>query len=123
MLSLPPSVAIYVCSEPVDMRKQHDGLSAVVGSMLDADPLSGHLYVFFNRGRNRLKVLWYDRGGFALLYKRLERGTFIFPKAARGAKRVRIDAGELALIFEGIDLRGATWRPRWQPAALLEAPK
>lgn len=116
MLSLPPSVSIYVCSEPVDMRKQHDGLSAVVGSVLGADPLSGHLFVFHNRACNRIKVLWYDRGGFALLYKRLERGRFAFPKAARGAKRVEIDAGELALILEGIDLRGATWRPRWEPA-------
>ena len=116
MLSLPPSVSIYVCTEPVDMRKQHDGLAGVTTSLLGADPLSGQLFVFFNGARNRIKLLWWDRGGFALLYKRLERGTFQFPKAIDGDKRVQIDAGELTLILEGIDLRGATWRTRWNPS-------
>ncbi len=115
MLNLPPSVSIYVCTEPVDMRKQHDGLAGVTTSLLGADPMSGQLFVFFNRARNRLKLFWWDRGGFALLYKRLERGTFRFPGAIDGGKRVKIDAGELALILEGIDLRGATWRARWNP--------
>lgn len=116
MLSLPPSVTISVCTEPVDMRKQFDGLAAVVGHQLGEDPLSGHLYVFFNRGANRLKILWWDRGGYALLYKRLERGTFVFPRSvAAGTRSVKIDAGELALILEGIDLRQATWRARWNP--------
>ena len=119
MLSLPPSVWIYVCTEPVDMRKQHDGLAGVTTSLLSADPLSGQLFVFFNRARNRIKLLWWDRGGFALLYKRLERGTFQFPEAIDGNKRVRIDAGELTLILEGIDLRGATWRTRWNPTESL----
>ena len=115
MLSLPPSVAIWVCTDPVDMRKQHDGLCGVATSVLGADPTSGHVFVFFNRAHNRLKLLWWDRGGFALLYKRLERGTFQFPSAVNGKRRVKIDAGELALILEGIDLRGATWRARWEP--------
>ncbi len=116
MLSLPPSVQIHVCTEPVDMRKQFDGLSAVVSGTLEQDPLSGHLYVFYNRQANRLKILWWDRGGYALLYKRLERGRFVFPRAvSSGARRVKIDAGELALILEGIDLRQATWRARWNP--------
>ena len=98
------------------MRKQFDGLAAVVSGPLEQDPLSGHLYVFFNRQANRLKILWWDRGGYALLYKRLERGRFVFPRAmVRGARRVKIDAGELALILEGIDLRQATWRTRWDP--------
>jgi len=115
MLSLPPSVEIYVCTEPVDMRKQHDGLAAATSTLLDADPLSGQLFVFFNRARNRVKLFWWDRGGFALLYKRLEKGTFEFPRTVAGRRRAQIDAGELALILEGIDLRGATWRARWNP--------
>jgi transposase len=116
MLSLPPSVMISVCAEPVDMRKQFDGLAALVGDRLGEDPLSGHLYVFYNRAANRLKILWWDRGGYALLYKRLERGCFVFPRRVKaGACSVRIDAGELALILEGIDLRQATWRTRWNP--------
>jgi len=115
MLSLPPSVAIWVCTEPVDMRKQHDGLCGVATSTLDLDPMNGHVFLFFNRSHNRLKLLWWDRGGFALLYKRLGRGTFQFPRAVAGKGSVKIDAGELALILEGIDLRGATWRARWQP--------
>ena len=97
------------------MRKQHDGLAGLTTSLLGADPLSGQLFVFFNRARNRIKLLWWDRGGFALLYKRLERGSFQFPESIDGNKRVRIDAGELTLILEGIDLRGATWRTRWNP--------
>ena len=97
------------------MRKQHDGLCAVASSMLELDPMSGHVFLFYNRSHNRLKLLWWDRGGFALLYKRLERGTFQFPKGLAGKRRVQVDAGELALILEGIDLRGATWRARWNP--------
>ena len=116
MLNLPPSVSIFVHTEPTDMRKQFDGLASLVRTALDGDPLSGHLYVFFNRAANRVKILWYDRGGFAMYCKRLERGTFRFPKSIEKEHvRVRIDAGELALILEGIDLRGATWRERWDP--------
>src|SRR5262245_26998606 len=99
------------------MRKQHDGLCAVATTVLEADVTSGHLFLFFNREHNRLKLLWWDRGGFALLYKRLERGTFQFPRSVSGKRSVKIDAGELSLILEGIDLRGATWRSRWEPSA------
>ena len=116
MLNLPPTVSIFVHTEPTDMRKQFDGLAGLVRTALDDDPLSGHLYVFFNRAANRVKILWYDRGGFALYCKRLERGTFRFPQSIeKGQTRVAIDAGELSLILEGIDLRGATWRERWDP--------
>ena len=116
MLNLPPTVSIFVHTEPTDMRKQFDGLAGLVRSALTDDPLSGHLYVFFNRAANRVKILWYDRGGFAMYCKRLERGTFSFPKSIKkGCTCVAIDAGELSLILEGIDLRGATWRTRWDP--------
>lgn len=116
MLSLPPTVSIFVHTEPTDMRKQFDGLAGLVRTALGDDPLSGHLYVFFNRAANRVKILWYDRGGFAMYCKRLERGTFRFPQSIeKGRARVAIDSGELSLILEGIDLRGATWRKRWDP--------
>ncbi len=116
MLNLPPTVSIFVHTEPTDMRKQFDGLAGLVRTALHDDPLSGHLYVFFNRAANRVKILWYDRGGFAMYCKRLERGTFRFPQSiGKGHARVAIDAGELSLILEGIDLRGATWRERWDP--------
>jgi transposase len=116
VLNLPPTVSIFVHTDPTDMRKQFDGLAGLVRTALEDDPLSGHLYVFFNRAANRVKILWYDRGGFAMYCKRLERGTFRFPKSIeKGCARVAIDAGELSLILEGIDLRGAMWRDRWDP--------
>jgi transposase len=80
----------------------------------DAYPLSGHVFVFLNRRRDRVKLLVWDRTGFALLYKRLERGTFEIPTEPEfGRRHVEVDAGELGLMLEGLDLRGARRRPRW----------
>ncbi len=115
ILNLPPSVQLYVCTEPTDMRKAFDGLAALVEHVLEKDPLSGHLFCFFNRRADRCKILWYDHGGYALFYKRLERGRFRVPEATRGERRVTLRAGELALILEGIDLRGAKHRRVWKP--------
>lgn len=113
MLSLPPSVRIFVAREPADMRKAFDGLSALVASMLRQDPLSGHLFCFFNKRRDRIKVLWWDRSGYTLLYHRLEKGTF----AVDGLRftdqgTVEMSSSELSLLFEGIDLSRARRRPR-----------
>ena len=77
-----------------------------------ADPLSGHLFVFFNRKRTHTKILAFDRSGLAVYYKRLERGTFQLPDIPEGATRAEVDAGTLAMILEGIDLR-APWRLRF----------
>jgi len=115
ILSLPPSVRIYVCAEPTDMRKSFDGLSALVEQVLAEDPFSGHLFCFFNLRRDRAKILWYDHNGFALFAKRLERGCFRLPEVPPGAKRIAMRAAELALILEGIDLRGAKRRKVWEP--------
>jgi len=115
ILNLPPSVQLYVCTEPTDMRKAFDGLAALVEHVLEKDPLSGHLFCFFNRRADRCKILWYDHGGYALFCKRLERGRFRVPEAKRGECRVTLRAGELALILEGIDLCGATHRRVWKP--------
>lgn len=111
MLSLPPTVRILLATQPADMRRGFDGLAALVRDVLRDDPLSGHLFVFRNRRGDRCKILYWDRSGFALWYKRLERGTFRFPKA--DAAGVSINAAELTLLLEGIDLAGARRRPRF----------
>jgi hypothetical protein len=76
MLTLPASVRIYVAAEAVDLRRGFDGLAAATRSLIRQDPLTGHLFVFLNRRKNRIKLLVWDRTGYLLLYKRLERGTF-----------------------------------------------
>lgn len=114
MLSLPPSVRVFVALEPADMRCGFDGLSARVRRVPDADPMSGHLYVFWNRRRDRVKVLYWDRSGYCLWYKRLERGRFRFP-VSDGGGHAEIEHAELALILEGIDLSNARRRRRWVP--------
>lgn len=120
MLMLPASVRIFVAADAVDLRRGFDGLAAATRSVLRAEPESGHLFVFLNRRRNRVKVLVWDRTGYLIVYKRLERGTFTLATAPRpGHRHVELDAGELAMLLEGVDLRGAVRRPRWRrlPAA------
>ena len=112
MLSLPPSVRIFVAREPADMRKQFDGLAALVIGVIDEDPQSGHLFVFFNKRRDRAKIIWWDRSGYLMLCKRLERGRFqIFDQAGEDRVRFEVTSSDLALLLEGIDLRGARRRP------------
>ena len=115
MLTLPASVRIYVAGEAVDLRRGFDGLAAATRSLIREDPVTGHLFVFLNRRKNRIKLLVWDRTGYLLLYKRLERGTFQLPtEPAAGRRHVEVDAGELALMLEGVDLRGAVRRERWR---------
>ena len=84
-------------------------------TLIRQDPLTGHLFVFLNRRQNRIKLLVWDRTGYLLLYKRLERGTFHLPTQPQAAHRhVELDAGDLALMLEGVDLRGARRRERWR---------
>jgi len=116
ILNLPPSVRIYVATEPCDMRKAFDGLSAAVEHVLGCDPFSGHLFVFVNRRSDRVKILWYDGNGYALYYKRLERGRFRLLSEDPGTGAyLEICASDLALILQGIDLRGARRRRGWSP--------
>jgi transposase len=117
MLSLPPAVRIFVALAPTDMRKSFDGLAGETRHVIEQDPLSGHLFVFFNRRRTMVKVLYWDRNGFCLVAKRLERGTFRMPEAP-GSGVVEMEAAELGLILEGLDLRGARRRARWAPSPL-----
>jgi transposase len=117
MLSLPPSVRIFLCTQPTDMRRGFDGLAALAQQVLSADPLSGHLFVFRNRRGNRIKILFWDRDGYVLYYKRLERGTFHLPSSANGP--AQIDAAELMLLLEGIDLVGARRQKRFRLPSLV----
>lgn len=117
MLSLPPTVRIYVATQPVDGRKGIDGLCAVVRNVLGHDPLSGSLFVFFSRRSDRARVLYWDHNGYWLIARRLERGRFHMPwdHADSAASRL-IESTHLLLLLDGIDLRGARHRPRWTPA-------
>ena len=111
MLSLASTLRIFLATAPTDMRKGFDGLSQLVRERIDQDPLSGHLYVFRNRRRDRIKILYWDRDGLALWYKRLEKGAFRFPEAGDG--RVEVTPAEMAAILEGIDLSRARRLPRY----------
>lgn len=114
MLTLPASVRIYVAAGAVDLRRGFDGLAGLARSVLRVDPMSGHVLVFLNRRRNRMKLLVWDRTGYLLVYKRLSRGTFEIPTSPRlGEEHVEVDSGELTLMLEGIDLRDAKRRVRW----------
>jgi transposase len=96
---------IYLCTSPTDMRKGFDTLAALVKDFLGQDPLSGHLFLFVGRAKDRLKILYWDADGFALWYKRLEEGTFRMPRAGTDDASVELKASELAMMLEGIDLR------------------
>lgn len=116
MLSLPPSVRLFVATQPVDGRKGVDSLMVLVRDVLRYDPLSGHLFVFFSKRCDRVRIVYWDRDGFAMWQKRLERGRFRPTFSDDGSLgSSAIEAAELALIIEGIDLKGARRRPRWQP--------
>lgn len=102
---IPGRVSIFVATDRLDLRKSFDGLAAAARDVLRHDPLSGALFLFFNRAADRVKVLWWDRTGFVILYKRLERGAFRVPRPLTpGATSVAIDAAELGKILEGIAL-------------------
>ena len=114
-MTLPASVRIYVAAEAVDLRRGFDGLAAATRSLIRQDPLSGHVFAFINRRGNRIKLLVWDRTGYVLLYKRLERGTFrLAATPSPGERHVEMDAGELGLMLEGIDLTEAARRKRWR---------
>jgi transposase len=104
MLSLPELVRIYCCAQPTDMRKSFDSLAALVRDWLGHDPLSGHLFVFRSRRGDRVKLLWWDRDGWTLYYKRLEQGVFRFPSVGDPeARSIEVSAQELSLLLWGID--------------------
>ena len=115
MLSLPPSVRIFVCLVPVDMRRSFDGLAALAEQVVGHEPLSGHLFVFRSRRGDRVKVLYWDRDGYVLWYKRLEVGSFRFP--VRPGASMELSTLELGLILEGIDPASVKRQKRFQMGA------
>ncbi len=114
MFGLSAAVRVYLATEPADMRKSFDGLAALASGSLALDPLSGHLFVFVNKRRDRIKILYWDRDGMAVWAKRLERGTFRLPAATSG--RVEMTTADLAALLAGIDLNTARRRRPLLPA-------
>jgi transposase len=122
MLSLPPSVRLFIATQLVDGRKGPDSLMTLVRDVLGHDIFGGHLFVFFTRRRDRVRIVYWDRDGIAMWTKRLERGRFCFETAGSDSVDVMtLEAAELGLILEGIDLEGARKRPRWQPRQRVDS--
>lgn len=115
MLSIASGLRVLICREATDMRRSFEGLSALVKNVVGENPLSGHLFVFFNRPRTCVKILLWDRSGFVIWYKRLERGTF------REHKANEIDRAELICLLEGLDLKDFRRRKRFDSLPLLKA--
>jgi transposase len=116
LILLPSSVRVYVATASANLRKSFEGLSNEVRSILGDDPLSGHVFLFLNRRRCQVKMLLWTRGGFTIVHKRLERGRFTFPdRVCAEAARVEIDAHELAMLLEGLDLSSSPSARRWAP--------
>jgi len=112
MLSFAGSLKIYVALEPCDMRKGFNGLHAAVSEKLKADVRSGALFVFTNKKRTRLKILYWDKTGLWVMTKRLERGTFSWPRSVDGAAtRLSLAPEAFAMLTDGIDMNQATMRP------------
>lgn len=99
---LPSSVRILVCIEPQDMRRSFDRLAEVVRTQMGEEPQSGALFVFVGKRPTRVKVLWWERNGYCLLYKRLHRALFVVPSSKEGARVVRIDAAALKQLLAGV---------------------
>jgi hypothetical protein len=126
MLNLPVAVRIFVFTGVADMRKSFDGLAMLVEQHIRQDPESGHLYVFFNRRRDRTKLLFWQGDGLVIWYKRLERGVFPEPRAARTSSgrsteqkkpsSVELRAGELAMLLDGVDPTTVVRRKRHRRA-------
>lgn len=110
MLKLPESVRIFVASAPTDMRKQADGLSALVKGALGEEPRSGHLFVFFNRGRDILRILFWDTNGFCILSKRLEQGRFRVPAVSEGQPSARLEPRQLSELLALVETARARQR-------------
>jgi transposase len=118
VIHLPASVRVYLCLTACDMRKSFDSLASLVRSQMDLDPFGGHLYVFWSRRKDRVKILYWDRDGFAVWAKRLEEGTYALPFCESGEVRREITAQELAALLSGIDLNQAKRRKRYNRVAI-----
>lgn len=116
MILLSAAVRVYLATSPVNLRRSFEGLANEVRCVFGDDPLSGHVFVFLNRRRNHVKMILWTRGGFTILQKKLELGTFAFARGLSSDQRkVEVGAHELAMLLEGIDLPRARLAPRWSP--------
>ncbi len=115
MLSIPPFVKLFLADEPVDLRKGFDGLAAIVESQFGLSVLSGHVFIFLGRRRNQIRLLFFDRDGLCLVAKRLEAGTFRpARRACAGQRHLEVDAAELVLLLEGIEVKELRRRKRYR---------
>ena len=113
MLNFPPGIQVFMAIEPVDMRKSFDGLSAAVQAVFERNVLDGHLFLFLNRRRDRIKILWWDRDGLAIWSKRLELGSYEVPRHDPNTPRLQLDATQLALLLNGVRIDSAQRRRRY----------
>ncbi len=122
MLTIPDSVRIFVARDPADFRRQFDGLAAIARDDLGLDPVSGALFVFFNKRRDRIKLLVFQHTGFWLHYKRLERGTFEFlgDIKSNDSECIEIDARRLRLLLDGIDWKQSSFRKHFDSPLRLD---
>lgn len=122
MLSLPPTVRIWLAAQPADLRKSFDSLAALVRDGLRSDPLSGDVFVFRNKAGDRVKLLVWEEDGYAIWYKRLEAGTFRFPAAPEAGARIAIRAADLVMLLAGVDLQSVKRSKRYhRPVAAAAA--
>ena len=117
MLSLAHNTRIYVHVPPTDLRKSFDGLTGLVRSAFARDPREGSWFLFFNKRRDRVKLLWWDGDGYALWYKRLERGSFEALRTRQDVATLELDATQLSLLLNGITLSSAHRRKRFAESA------
>ncbi len=123
MILLPRSVKVYAATEPMNLRKSFEGLSNEVRSVLLADPISGHVFLFLNRRGTQVKLLVWTRGGFTIVHKRLERGRFSLPKKLEsGVTHIELDAHELAMLLEGLVASRSRAATRWAPGLAAAPP-
>lgn len=117
MLNFPPSVRIWLATQPTDLRRGFDGLAEQVRRHLSGDPLSGHIFVFRNKRSDRVKLLYWDEDGFVIVYKRLEQGTFAWPATKPDQASVTVRAAELAMLLDGVDWQNARRSRRYHRPA------
>jgi transposase len=121
MIALPAQIRVFLYRVPTDMRKSFHGLVALTESALEQDPLSGSLFVFFNRRRDRIKILYWGQTGFCIWYQQLQKGTYQLPdeQSLKGQQTVEVTRAQLSLILDGIDLSSARQRTRFQSQSEL----
>ena len=123
MIALPPQIRVFLYRQPTDMRKSFNGLVALTESALKQDPLSGSFFVFVNRRRDRIKILYWGQTGFCIWYQQLQKGTYQLPAedVLEELQTIEVTRSQLSLILDGIDLSSARQRMRFQlPKELLD---